>query len=276
MKNKGWPVVILVILVCLSIPVVKKELEQAQVRALEDFGREQFLENDLADYVRRKAMASGISDLRAEASVFSWYESYPNFYDRKNRTLQMECRISFCSDDIDKYYTQTWDSLNARTVHTMLTKLRNSCKSESHTYTCPKGTVHVAVRGMNNDWQTIVTSGKGHVYELQVSDSYSTLDIDDEMLYYRDGKPSTYTPPESSAGTGKTGAGTGKTGTGSSNTGKRKNTTRKSGNSSSWEDSIDPDDYDIDAYYDDNRDVYDDWDEAWEGFMDDEEAWDDY
>ena len=276
MKNKGWPVVILVILVCLSIPTVKKELEQAQVRALEDYGREQFLENDLADYVRRKAMASGISDLRAEASVFSWYESYPNFYDRKNRTLQMECRISFYSDDIDKYYTQTWDSMNARTVHTMLTKLRNSCKSESHTYTCPKGTVHVAVRGMNNDWQTIVTSGKGHVYELQVIDSYSTLDIDDEMLYYRDGKPSTYTPPESSAGTGKTGAGTGKTGTGSSNTGKRKNTTRKSGNSSSWEDSIDPDDYDIDAYYDDNRDVYDDWDDAWEGFMDDEEAWDDY
>lgn len=269
MKNKGWPVVILVIIVCLSIPTVKKEMERAQVRALEDYGREQFLENDLADYVRRKAMASGISDLRAEASVFSWYESYPNFYNRKNRTLQMECRISFYSDDIDKYYTQPWDSLNARTVHTMLNKLRNSCKSESHTYTCPKGTVHVAVRGMNNDWQTIVTSGTGHVYELQVSDSHSTLDIDDEMLYYRDGKPSTYTPPESSAGTGKTG-------TGSSNTGKRKNTTRKSGNSSSYEDPIDPDDYDIDAYYEDNRDVYDDWDEAWEGFLDDEEAWDDY
>ena len=207
MKAKGWPVVILVILMCLSIPAVKKELERAQVRALEDYGREQFLENDLADYVRRKAMASGISDLRAEASVFSWYESYPGFYDRKNRTLQMECRISFYSDDIDKYYTQTWDSLNARTVHMMLNKLRNSCKSEAHTYTCPKGTVHVAVRGMNNDWQTIVTSGAGHVYELQVSDSYSSLDIDDEMLYYRDGKPSAYTPPESSAGTGKTDTG---------------------------------------------------------------------
>ena len=133
----------------------------------------------------------------------------------------------------------------------------------------------MAVRGMNNDWQTIVTSGTGHVYELQVSDSYSTLDIDDKMLYYRDGKPSTYTPPESSSGTGKTGTGTGKTGTGSS-TGKSKSTTQKSGTSSSYEDPIDPDDYDIDAYYEDNRDVYDDWDEAWEGFMDDEEAWDDY
>ena len=76
------------------------------------------------------------------------------------------------------------------------------------------------------------------------------------------------TPPESSTGTGKTGTG--------SSTGKNKSTTRKSGNSSSYEDPIDPDDYDIDAYYEDNRDVYDDWDEAWEGFLDDEEAWDDY
>ena len=71
MKGKGWLVVILVILVCLSVPKVRKEMERAQVRALEDYGREQFLEHDLPDYVRRKAMASGISDLRAEASVFS-------------------------------------------------------------------------------------------------------------------------------------------------------------------------------------------------------------
>lgn len=275
MKGKGWLVVILVILVCLAVPKVRKEMERVQVRALEEYGRKQFLEHDLPDYVRSKAKASSIPDLRAEASVFSWYERYPNFYDRETRTLQMECRISFYSDDFDKYYTQTWDSPNARSAYALLSKLRNSCKSESHTYTGPKGTVHVAVRGMNNDWQTILTSGAGHVYELHVNDTYSTLDIDDKMLYYRDGKPSAYTPPESSSGTGKTGAGTGKTGSGSS-TGNHKSTTQKSGNSASYEDPIDPDDYDIDAYYEDNRDVYDDWDEAWEGFMDDEEAWDDY
>ena len=36
------------------------------------------------------------------------------------------------------------------------------------------------------------------------------------------------------------------------------------------------DDHDIEAYYDDHRDEYDDYDEAYEGFMDDEDAWDDY
>ena len=35
-------------------------------------------------------------------------------------------------------------------------------------------------------------------------------------------------------------------------------------------------DYDIDAYYDDNRDEYDDYDEAYDAFWDDEGAWDDY
>ena len=36
------------------------------------------------------------------------------------------------------------------------------------------------------------------------------------------------------------------------------------------------DSYDIEAYYDDNRDEYDDYDDAYEGFMDDDSVWDDY
>ena len=40
--------------------------------------------------------------------------------------------------------------------------------------------------------------------------------------------------------------------------------------------SFDPDDHDIEAYYEDNRDEYDDYDDAYEGFLDDEGAWDDY
>ncbi|MBP3205526.1 MAG: hypothetical protein J6M66_08900 [Lachnospiraceae bacterium] len=39
---------------------------------------------------------------------------------------------------------------------------------------------------------------------------------------------------------------------------------------------FDPDDYDIEAYYEDNRDEYDDYDDAYEGFLDDEGVWDDY
>ena len=40
--------------------------------------------------------------------------------------------------------------------------------------------------------------------------------------------------------------------------------------------SFDPDDHDIEAYYEDNRDEYDDYDDAYEGFLDDEGVWDDY
>lgn len=40
--------------------------------------------------------------------------------------------------------------------------------------------------------------------------------------------------------------------------------------------SFDPDDHDIEAYYEDNRDEYYDYDDAYEGFLDDEGAWDDY
>ena len=39
---------------------------------------------------------------------------------------------------------------------------------------------------------------------------------------------------------------------------------------------IDPDDHDIEAYYQDNIDEYDDYDDAYEGFLDDDSAWDDY
>ena len=39
---------------------------------------------------------------------------------------------------------------------------------------------------------------------------------------------------------------------------------------------IDPDDYDMDAYYADNWDEYDDVEDAAEGFLDDESEWDDY
>ena len=40
--------------------------------------------------------------------------------------------------------------------------------------------------------------------------------------------------------------------------------------------SRDFDQYDIEAYYEDNRDEYDDYEDAYEGFMDDDDAWDDY
>ena len=40
--------------------------------------------------------------------------------------------------------------------------------------------------------------------------------------------------------------------------------------------SFDPDDHDIEAYYQDNIDEYDDYDDAYEGFLDDDSAWDDY
>lgn len=41
-------------------------------------------------------------------------------------------------------------------------------------------------------------------------------------------------------------------------------------------DPVDPDDHDIDGYYEDYKDEYDDVDDAWDGFLDDEDAWDDY
>ena len=43
-----------------------------------------------------------------------------------------------------------------------------------------------------------------------------------------------------------------------------------------YSDPIDPDMHDIEGYYEDYRDEYDDEDDAWEGFLDDEDLWDDY
>lgn len=51
---------------------------------------------------------------------------------------------------------------------------------------------------------------------------------------------------------------------------------RKSSSKPSSKTSFDPDDHDIEAYFEDNRDEYGDYDEAYEGFLDDEGAWDDY
>ena len=51
---------------------------------------------------------------------------------------------------------------------------------------------------------------------------------------------------------------------------------RSSSSSSKSSSSFDPDDHDIEAYYEDNRDVYDDYDDAYEGFLNDEVVWDDY
>lgn len=44
----------------------------------------------------------------------------------------------------------------------------------------------------------------------------------------------------------------------------------------SYADPIDPDDYDIEGYYEDHRDEFDDIDDAYDAFLDDEDAWDDY
>ena len=51
---------------------------------------------------------------------------------------------------------------------------------------------------------------------------------------------------------------------------------KSSSSSSKSSSSFDPDDHDIEAYYEDNRDVYDDYDDAYEGFLNDEVVWDDY
>lgn len=49
-----------------------------------------------------------------------------------------------------------------------------------------------------------------------------------------------------------------------------------SSGSHTYSDPVDPDMHDIEGYYDDYRDEYDDEDDAYEGFLDDEDAWDDY
>ena len=49
-----------------------------------------------------------------------------------------------------------------------------------------------------------------------------------------------------------------------------------SSKNSSPKKSFDPDDHDIEAYYADNRDEDGDYDDAYEGFLEDEGAWDDY
>ena len=183
-NGRGCLTVILMILVCLAFPVVGKLVDHANMRALEKYGREQFLEKDLQVYVSSKAKASGISDLQAEARVYSLYSrEHPFYYDRSTRTLNMECHITFYSDEIDRYYTQTEDSPNARKLKGMLASLFNSCKWEEYTYTCEKGTVKVSVPGAGVFWSFFVYSGAGHVYEVDVDD-YITLKIDGKWVVF--------------------------------------------------------------------------------------------
>ena len=61
----------------------------------------------------------------------------------------------------------------------------------------------------------------------------------------------------------------------SSNSVTRKSTTKKSSSKKTTEKSHDPDEYDIDAYYDDYKDEFEDEDDAWQDF-EDNEMWDDY
>ena len=49
-----------------------------------------------------------------------------------------------------------------------------------------------------------------------------------------------------------------------------------SGNNKTYADPVDPDDHDIEGYYEDYRDDFEDIDDAYDAFMDDEDAWDDY
>ena len=57
---------------------------------------------------------------------------------------------------------------------------------------------------------------------------------------------------------------------------KTEETTVKKKNSTSATTAVDPFDHDIEAYYEDNKDIYDSYEDAWDGFEDDEDAWDDY
>ena len=52
-------------------------------------------------------------------------------------------------------------------------------------------------------------------------------------------------------------------------------TTRKKKSTSATTE-VDPDDHDIEGYYEDNRDIFEDIDEAYDAFEDDEDAWEDY
>ena len=59
-------------------------------------------------------------------------------------------------------------------------------------------------------------------------------------------------------------------------TGSLKSSRTGSSGSSANHYSSDPDDHDIEAYFEDHRDEYEDYDEAYEAFLDDDGAWDDY
>lgn len=55
-----------------------------------------------------------------------------------------------------------------------------------------------------------------------------------------------------------------------------RNTKQKKKDTTSATTEFDPDDHDIDAYYEDSKDEFDDIDDAYDAFEDDEDAWDDY
>lgn len=171
--------VTILIVLCTSILLVGCGAK-SNAEALAKYAEEQFMANDYEEYVNNLREQTGLGDLDIELRVVYDYEHY---YDKKTKELLAEGRLTFISDEIDKYYTTEYNTDSSNKLARVLNNIKRVYYEEPiYTYTSSKGTVKLEItNGLVDEIHVRTSSGRD--YELSYYVDYDTVEIDGEWVY---------------------------------------------------------------------------------------------
>ena len=171
--QKGMILALVILMGVLCINIFMSHRELKQVRVLEAYALEQFMEKTAPQLAKDIAEELSVRNVRLEAEIESLYDEYHSYYNAKHKKLTTACRVKIII--LDKSY---WEPATKplRKALSPADKLYNLWKEEryrdwqhrTYHYSGPDGTVDLQVLTLNNKDSITVYSEDGHSYTVTV------------------------------------------------------------------------------------------------------------
>lgn len=178
---KKVSLLLLTIIICLSLCACGQK-KNAEILA--QYGEEMFQEND-APTLLMTLRGRGLADLDVQ---FHFSYDYKKNYNKDKHQLNLIGYASFSSDNIDSYYTASYDKLNGRKLAAMMESILDDCRWYEYAYEGEdfSGTVYVFPHNAPKAEGLTITTSQGRRYYYKPMGDYDLVEIDGNQIYFEE------------------------------------------------------------------------------------------
>ncbi len=259
MKKNGTVLLSVILLICTAGLSGCGWSEKQYLNSIAEEVIEQYMSNAYPAYIEKMREASGFEDLSFEPGYLSGTENAAEhglYYSKPKNYVSATLYIRrLQSDAIDEWYHAQKSPAKLKLLTRMQEIHSLLSAGDRYTYTREDGVeVRIYVQSFS-DTDCRIMTGDGTEYLHYQHNDYEWIDIDDETVYFNNGKTS------SDSTDGKTGSGS----NGSNSSGRGSSSSSGSKHTYSRNDPYNVDDYDDpDDFANDYEDEFDDYDDAYD------------